>query len=494
MPCRLFALLLTLSVATAVAQTLPPRPLDLSGLKQTPNADAQNSDPLAACRVEAEKGNADASFQLGMAYLIGENAPQDAVAAEGYFKKLPLESAQMCMIAEAYMETALPGRLGAAARWVEAAHAGCADWAQAVWYGGNQRGPDTAREIEFLRRVLNAKDDDYRLLAQAQLGQLLLDGTAITATPAERTAWIGAAARMRLGMAGMLLAPRTATSEDSERAFNWIRRSARYGTPVAMAQLGQAAMARTASDLSYLEGMALYAMGMRQNLLSSAALAAQIKQLEPAQIEELHNGIAYWTRTAHETGGYYAKNDPLRLPAPVDEKALAARATDADPDAEVRLAYVFEARGDFEKAEALYRTVWRNGLGRILFAQAEEAAKAKQWTSARDFDLLAADFGSREACLALASIEAQGLVEKKNPLGEYLWLLRAGSTDTQRINAVKRRLAASEVDSARRSTAAWFVTNKAFWPEETARAQKLLDKQLSIQIPGRGLTPVPQKN
>lgn len=487
MSSRIFALFLALSAATGVAQTLSSWPLDLSGLKQTPKTDAQNSDPLSACRVQAEKGDADASFQLGIAYLIGENAPQDAATAERYFEKLLLQSAQMCMIAEAYMETALPGRLDAAERWIEATHAGCADWAQAVWYGGNQRGPDTAKQVAFLRRVLNASDDDYRVLAQAQLGQLLLDGTAITATPAERTAWIGAATRMRLGMAGMLLASRTTANDDPEFAFNWIRRSARYGIPEAMAQLGQAAMARTASDLSYLEGMALYAMGLRQNLLSGATLASQIKQLEPAQIEELHNGIAYWTRIAHETGGYYAKNDPLRLPAPLDEKTLAAQATDADPDAEVRLAYVYEARGDFEKAEALYRTVWRNGLGRILFMQAEEAAKAKQWIHARNLDLLAADFGSREACLVLAKIEAQGLVEKKNPLGEYLWLLRAGSTDTQHINTLKHRLAASEVDSARRSNAAWFLSKKAFWPEETKRAQAILDKQLQIQIPGRGL-------
>jgi TPR repeat protein len=188
----------------------------------------------------------------------------------------------MCLIAETYMETALPGRVEAAQRWLKSANAGCGEWAQAVWYGGNQMGPDTKKEAEFLRRVLKAGDDDYRQQAQAELGKLLFEGQAIEATPADHAAWLGAAARQRLGTVEIVLAGyyRNHPDKDPAVSLDWLRRGARYGNPTALAALGQAAMTREASDLSYLEGMALYAMGMRQNLLSGAALAkAQEQQM-----------------------------------------------------------------------------------------------------------------------------------------------------------------------------------------------------------------------
>jgi TPR repeat protein len=440
---------------------------------------------LAECRKQADLGDADAAFQMGMNYLMGQGVAQDAATAEQYFNKAQMTPARMCIAAETYMETAVPGRVEAATRWAAAAHSGCGDWAQAQWWGSNRLGPDHEKEVAFLKRGLAAQDDDFRNEIAYRLGELLLTGTAVTATPQERVAWIGLAARLRLGMTEMaisgMLGLHPDEAESPEAPLQWVRYAARYGTPNALAALGGAAMTREASDLSYLDGMALYELGARQNLFSSVSLESQKKTLEPALREELANAVAKWQRIAQETGGYYAKGDALRLADPLKIDDLVHAATPENPDAELRLAYVYETRGELAKAEALDREVWQNGPGQLWLQLGLKAGKAGKWAWARELLVHAAEVGSRPACTTLARIDAQGLSGKKDALSAYLWLLRAETRDPKLLAAARTPLSKDQLKTVELSQAEWVVAHKEYWPHDLKTAQAIVDANQQAQ-------------
>jgi len=469
--------LLLLLAASACAQTLPPRPLELP--KDDSPAQTDPARQLAECRVRADKGDPDAAFQLGVWYLIGQGVPQDAAMAEQYFKKASLTPAQMCFVAETYMETAVAGRVDSAKRWVNQANSGCTYWAQANWYEGNQLGPNPQMEVEFLRKGLEIHNNDYRAASERRLGELLLTGTVIEAKESDKAAWISEAARERLGQAenavAWLYMQHSEEAAGPEVSLGWIRKAARYGFPPALVLLGQAAMTRQASDLSYLDGMGLYALGMRQDLVSNTTLETEIKQIEPEQREELNNAVAKWERVAQESGGYYAKDDALRFPAPVDEAELIRQATPGNPDAEVRLAYVYASKGEMTKADALYREVWQNGPAHVMFNLGEEAGKAGRWTWARELYTRAADAGSRPACAALSRIEGEGLAGKKDALKAYLWILRAESRDQRQVAARKSAVSDADLKSVPLTQAAWIVAHKEYWKNDVKAAQAILD-------------------
>jgi len=104
---------------------------------------------IAQMRAQADGGDQDAAFQMGVLTLLGQSVAQDAAAAEKYFQKAAMTSARMCFASESYIETSLPGRVEAAQRWANAANSGCGFFLQAVWYGGNQLGRITQSRSNF---------------------------------------------------------------------------------------------------------------------------------------------------------------------------------------------------------------------------------------------------------------------------------------------------------------------------------------------------------
>jgi TPR repeat protein len=495
----LFAVLFFFA-GTACAQIVSERQLQIpKGPVTTP---ARPADDLAQCRAQAEQGDADAAFQMGMAALIGQGMTQDAKAAEQYFGKAQMTPGQMCLVAETYMETALAGREEAAERWLAHANSGCADWTRAHWWEGNQLGPNPAREAEYLRKVLAAKDNDYRAQAEALLGQMLMEGRIDAAPARERAAWMGAAARARVGMAeaavGGYYTQHPEATDDVELALASVKKSARYGTPVSLTRLGQAAMTREAPELTYLEGMALMAIGLRQQMFGAPSLASALRQMDAAQRAELDNAIAMWERVAKETGGYYTKSDPLRLTSPVDEAALSAQAAASNPDAELRLAYVYETKGDWSKAETIYREVYAHGQGVVFLSVGEPLAKAEKWDAARSFLDLAAGMGSRQACLRMAELNAEGKGSPKSPYNAYLWLMRAGAKDEKLLTPIRGALHPDELKSVATTNAYWYAAHKAYWPEEAKATENLRTSELQVQRltpapPGSGNAPPPPK-
>src|ERR1700758_680566 len=107
---------------------------------------------VADLRKLVDSGDRDAPFQLGVYYLIGQGVPEEAAQDEQYFHQAGLTPALDSLISETYMETALPGRVDAAMRWVTAADSGCTWWELASWYGSNRLGPDPAKEIEYIKK------------------------------------------------------------------------------------------------------------------------------------------------------------------------------------------------------------------------------------------------------------------------------------------------------------------------------------------------------
>jgi TPR repeat protein len=483
--------------AQDLGQRSLPLPKDDSQFQIAPgSAPAVKADPaqqVAECRALADKGDVDAAFQMGLTYLLGQTVSQDSATAEQYFKKAEMTPSRMCFVAETYMETALPGRIEAAKRWAVASNSGCGYWSQAQWYGSNRLGPDPAKEIEYLKQGLAARDSDFRGVIAYRLGELILTGTAVNSSPTERVAWVGTAARLRLGQTEMMISyaysKHPEEEETPETALLWTGHAARYGVPNALATLGQAARTREATHLTYLDGMALYVLGMRQNLLSSVGLDAEMKQLQPEQREDLLNAIAAWERIERETGGYYSKTDALRLSAPVDMNALMHTATTQNPDARLRLAYVYKSMGELSKAEALYRDVWQNGSARLWLQLGDTASKAGKWAWARELYGHAANVGSRSACLALARIDGEGLSGKKDAFTSYLWLLRAEIEDAQLLARRRNALSKDELKAVELTQAEWVLAHKEYWQRDVKPAQAIVDAQQRTMQPAFSFAP-----
>jgi TPR repeat protein len=473
--------------AGLAAQDFRPKPLQLP--KEDPpaktapgNATTANLNPaqqVTVWRELAGKGDKEAAFQLGITYLIGQAVAQDANAAEQYLKQAEMTPARKCLVAETYIESSLSSRLDAAKRWSLAADSGCGWWELAEWYAGNQLGPDPAKEVEYLKRGVSARDDGYRHLMRSQLGEIVLTKTVAESKPEERITWLGDAARTRLGQAELAIAWSYSKHSDEAASpaayLEWIGNAARYATPNAMAMLGQAAMARELTGLSFLDGMAFYDMGMRQDIVSSVGEEMQKKQLEPEQREELLDAVAAWQRIADETGGYYAKDDPLRLAAQLDLDSLSKIANVQNPDAELRLAYAYEAKGNLKQAESLYREVWQNGPAQLWFRLGEDTAKAGKWKWAHELYESAAAVGSKPACAALARIDGEGLAGKKDPASAYLWLLRSDIKDATQLSSFKNALTGEQLKSVELSQAEWLLAHREFWKGDFKAAQALVD-------------------
>jgi TPR repeat protein len=449
---------------------------------QAASAPQVQQDPakeFADLRKQADGGDGEAAFRVGVTLLIG-NGPggQDAAAAAEYFKKATMTPARMCFLAETYVESAVPGRLSDAEKWALAANSGCGDWELSQLYGTNRLGPDPAKEIEYLKKGLALRNDGFGAQIRARLGQILLAGSAVDATEAERVAWIGEAARQRMGEEEWKIAyslfNRADQAETSDAAWQWVFRSARYGTPVAMARLGQAAMQREISSLSFGDGIGLYRLGAQQNILAAVGLEFEEKQMDSAEHEELLNEAAVWQRVRDAAGGYYAKSDPLLLPAPIDMDALEKLAVPENPDAELRLAFVYESQGNLKLAGDLYRAVWKNGPAQLWFGLGQEAGKTGKWSRARELYENAANLGSRPACEAIATIDAEGLAGAKDPAGAYLWLALSETTNTKLLAARKAALSSSQLKSVALSQARWLLDHQGLWTGDVKAAQALV--------------------
>lgn len=452
----------------------PQSPPETAPARRTP---ADPAKQVADLRKLADSGDKDAPFQLGVFSLIGQGVPQDAAQAEQYFQKAELTPARDCFIAETYMETPLPGRLDAAMRWVTAANSGCTWWELASWYGTNRLGPDPAKEIDYLKKGLAAKDDGYHRALRARLGELLLDGTPVAGSPAEHLSWIGEAARARLGLAEWMIATDISQHPDDadlpSAALEWTRHSARYGIPEALAAMGQATIHREISELSFMDGVALYELGAQQTL-SAVSEETQRKQLQPEQRQELDDYEANWRRVVDETGGFYTKHDPLRFAPPLDMEALARLAISGNPDAQLRLAFAYEAKGDLDKADAAYRAVAAEGPARLWFSQAKNAAQSGKWSRAVELYQRSAYNGSREACAELGRIAAEGLAGKPDPAAAYLWLLLSESKDNALLADRKKTLTAEQLKSVALARAQWLIDHQDHWKGDTGAAEKLI--------------------
>ena len=447
-----------------------------AGIIPAKKAQADPAKEAADLRKLAESGDKDAPFQLGVFYLIGQGVPQDASQAEKYFQKAELTPARDCFVAETYMEAGLAGHMDAAMRWVTAANSGCTWWELASWYGTSRLGPDPAKEIEYIKKGLAAKDDGYHCALRARLGELLLHGTRVDGSRAEHLAWIGEAARQRLGLAEWMIATDLAQHPDAKQPFaalDWMRHAARYGIPEALTAVGQAAIDRDISELSFMDGVALYELGAQQTL-SAFSEETQRRQLQPEQREQLDDYEARWRGVADETGGFYAKRDPLRFAPPFDMESLARLAVATDPDAQLRLAYAYEASGELDKAEALYREVAGNGPARLWLSVARNAAGSGKWSRAVELYQRSAFNGSREACAELARIEAEGLGSRPDPVAGYFWLLLSESKDSALLAERKRALSHEQLRSVALDRAQWLVDHQHHWKGNVRAAEKLL--------------------
>ena len=112
-------------------------PKTIAATQQTPLQPTSESEDVAALRVRAEQGNAEAQTNLGDAYWHGRGVPNDSLQAVGWWRKAADQGyapAQFHLgMSYAFGEGVLKDVAQAAAWWRKAAEQG--DWRAQNWLG-----------------------------------------------------------------------------------------------------------------------------------------------------------------------------------------------------------------------------------------------------------------------------------------------------------------------------------------------------------------------
>ena len=463
-----------------IAQDLPRRPLPLPQADAAPAPEQPKelspAEQIEALKQAASKGDHDAAFVLGLSYITGNGVDQDADAAARYLQPQQMTPLRRCFIAEAYMETAFARHAELALQWTNAAASACTYVLQASWYLGNQLGPNRQKAAELLRKGLSQPDDGQQDAMRSQLGLLLLEGEKIEATPAERASWIGEAARQFVGMTEVQvmqsMEQHASTNFTPDDELRWYRRAAANHNATALISLGMAGMNRAAPELSYLEGMALYAMGARSGWGSAMREESEEAQLDAPQREELATGLALWRDVRAASGGYYERGNSLRADA---GDVQDAGQNGEEFDHQLRAAWELEKQGKLADAEAAYRRIWFDAPPALWHLAAQKFVTSKQWNAAVEDETRAAHLGSRKACSDLAQLYSEGTGVQKNSLQAYLWLLRSETTDQKLLAEAKSKLDKAGFESVPQEQAEWLIAHQLYWKGDLAAAQKVIE-------------------
>ncbi|QDO99154.1 sel1 repeat family protein [Ferrovibrio terrae] len=242
------ARLLALSVsvlALLLAAEATARPSDRFSVPQSPSA--APVDDLPALLRRAEAGDADAQYQVGIAYQFSLGTPRNDAAARSWFAKAAAQNHIRALASLGYMLSVGAGGpvdvAGAEKALRRAGEAGEASaWANMAELVLHQRPAETAEAMALLERAVAAGATNARY----RLGRFLIEGEVIAADPARGRKLLDEAAEQGHPLAETYLAYLIYEARDEAQAgrgFALVRRAANADLAVALNELGRYHMA-----------------------------------------------------------------------------------------------------------------------------------------------------------------------------------------------------------------------------------------------------------
>lgn len=319
------------------------------------------------------KGNKDAAWELGLAYMQGLGVLRHFAKAEQMFRIGAVDADKKGMVGMFYAQGYFPADLEAVERWYTAAgrpqdYYEIAGVFKAAGQAANSvANKYYAKATEIYLKLLKDPSQPQARLAQIELGGLVIDDIYSAGDDAkgraQNLAWARMVAQEMLGQREYQSAVEYKIgnewlSADSSMWLRYCKRAAAYNIDNAQHFYVEALNQGAAHDFSGYDAVAWTRLNSQKMFADKSLLHAMTSAMIPQRKADADAAYLRLVKTRAEYGAYYTRDDPLRDPSPT---ALAAMDQD-DPDVQLREAFRRErdAANDallYQKVLAVYRTV-----------------------------------------------------------------------------------------------------------------------------------------
>jgi TPR repeat protein len=313
------------------------------------------------------KGDKDAAWELGLAYMQGLGVSEDLAKAEAMFRIGAVHADKKAMVGMFYAHGYFPTNLDAVERWYTAAGrphdlfelgeaykaAAQADKAMSATY--------YAKAVKNYIYLLKLRQGEERR-AQFELGNFVIDGIYSAGddpkSRSQNLQWARLIAQELLGQKEYQIAVEYKIGQDDlppdeKMWLHYCKRAAAYNIDLAQHFYVEALNDVRARDFSGYDAFAWARLSGERHLLQ--AMTSGMTQNQMAAANSAYEALI---NTGIFFGAYYTPDDPLRNPS----SAEIASMDQADPDVQLRVAFNLEktAINDaqvYRRVLAIYRDV-----------------------------------------------------------------------------------------------------------------------------------------
>jgi TPR repeat protein len=320
-----------------------------------------------------KKGNKEAAWELGLAYMQGLGVPQDFTKAEEMFQMGAIDADEKGMVGMFYAHGYFPPNLDAVERWHSTAGRPLDFFEIGEAYKAAAQRDQTvapryyAKATAFYLGLLKAPEYPEARMAQLELGNFVIDGIYSAGNDAKGRARNLELARMiaqeLLGQKESQIAVEYKIGQedlppDQAMSLRYCERAAAYDIDGAQHSYVEMLNERQAHDFTGYDAVAWTRLSSQKMSADGGLLKAMTTGMSREQIEGANAAYDRLVETRARYGAYYVQDDSLRNASPA---ALAAMDQD-DPDVQVRQAFNLEkdAAGNkqpYQRVLAMYRKV-----------------------------------------------------------------------------------------------------------------------------------------
>jgi len=372
------------------------------------------------------KGNKEAAWELGLAYMQGLGVPQDFAKAEQMFEIGAVDADDKGMVGMFYAHGYFPKNLDAVERWYTAAGRPDDYYELAEAFKAAGEADETAASEYYPKataiylRLLKEPSQPQARLAELELGNFVIDSIYSAGNNAsgraQNLAWARMIAQELLGQKEFQSAVEYAIGnhglpKDKAMWLRYCKRAVAYNIDSAQHSYVDSINQGEVRDFTGYDAVAYTRLSSQKMFADKPLLQAMTSSMTPEQSAAAEAAYRALLNERAQFGAYYVQDDSLRDPSP---QALAAMDQD-DPDVQLREAFNFERSAAtnehaYQTVLAIYRKVrderdygFRLVLGRDALYGTNGVAKdrnvAEYWLK------MAAYGGSKPAQQLLDQIE-----------------------------------------------------------------------------------------
>jgi TPR repeat protein len=326
-------------------------------------------DPLSdadIAKVNSElfaKGNKEAAWELGLAYMQGLGVPQDFAKAEQMFKVGAVDAEKKGMVGMFYAHGYFPKDMNAVERWYMAAGRPEDYFELGEAFKATAEADPTVADKYYPKATalyLQLLKDPTQRLPQLELGNLVIDGIYSagndTAGRAQNLAWARMIAQELLGQKEFQSAVEYKIGNhglpvDTEMWLRYCKRAVAYNIDNAQHAYVEAINQGEVRDFSGYDAIAFTRLNSQKMFADKPLLKAMTSSMSSQQTASAEAAYQTLLKTRAKYGAYYVQDDPLRDPSP----AMLAVMDQDDPDVQLREAFNLENAAATD--ERVYQTV-----------------------------------------------------------------------------------------------------------------------------------------